>query len=137
MTTKTLATIGRPLATTDEEIRRIAQQIAQSSRPVWEDLGRRSHERVPFPKLVRFTPLEDDGETLTEEVFYVVGKNLAPLGFDFYHRSPIPNRHALVTLPLGSRSFTFQIKVSWCRFLKPDWYDSGGRFVQVLESATS
>ena len=118
---------------TDDEIREISEQLAQSVRPVWGDRGRRSQERVPFPRLVECNALEDDGMTLNGDRFYVVGKNLAPLGFDFFHQAPIPNRYAIVTMPLGQHLITFQIKISWCRFLKPGWYDSGGRFVKVLD----
>lgn len=118
----------------DTTIAERARSIAQSVQVPWHELGRRTQHRVPFPQLVEFLPLANDGRTIVGETLHVVGKNLASLGFDFYHQEPMPYRFAIVRLPVGDDQWIhFQLKISWCRFLKPGWYDSGGRFVRIVE----
>lgn len=69
--------------------------------------------------------------------FYVVGKDLASLGLDFYHHEPITHRYGLVSLESGPDHCTHLVlKLSWCRFLHPGWYDSGGRFIKVFDDET-
>ena len=31
-------------------------------------------------------------------------------------------------------SLTFLIDLAWCRFTKKGWYESGGRFLEVVEA---
>lgn len=65
---------------------------------------------------------------------YVVGKHLAGLGLDFFHRDPIPHRYVVASLENGANDWIhFQLKITWCRFLRSNWYDSGGRFTKVLD----
>ena len=126
------------LTSSDSTIEEMARRVVQQSQPVGQPFGHRSQQRIPFPKLVALSPLQDDGRTLATETIHVVGRNLATLGFDFYHQEPIPFRFAMVSLPVNAQHFVhFQLKITWCRFLKPRWYDSGGRFVKASESPDS
>jgi hypothetical protein len=65
----------------------------------------------------------------------VVGKDLSDRGLGFFHPHPIPHRRAIVTLEDSSqRGVSLLIDLSWCRFTRHGWYDSGGRFLQIVSS---
>ncbi len=126
--------------------------IAQSTTPendvrsqVWslvttllprEDLvERRREQRYPFPHLMHLTPVGDDGLTPEGETVVVVGKHLSERGLGFFHPQPLPYRRMIVSLQTGNGVWLgFLIDLSWCRFTKQGWYESGGRFIQSVLS---
>ena len=121
------------LASDDARISEAARQIAQASQLVWSDRGRRAHDRIPFAKLIQMVPLNNSDLQPASEPIYVVGKQLATLGLDFFHQEPIEQRFAIVSLETGAEdSIQFLMKITWCRFLKPGWYDSGGKFIKIV-----
>lgn len=123
----------RIVASDDASISEASRQIAQLSLPPSGNLGRRAHERVAYSKLIRMIPLDNDDLEPLATPIHVVGKHLATLGLDFFHREPIPQRFAIVSLETGlEKSVEFLIKINWCRFLKTGWYDSGGKFVKLV-----
>jgi hypothetical protein len=68
------------------------------------------------------------------DALVVVGKNLSEEGLGFYHQQPLPYRRAIITLEDNSgRSVSLLIDLSWCRFTRQGWYDSGGRFLEIVE----
>lgn len=92
---------------------------------------RRRDIRYPIPALFCLTPLDSDRHPVEEEAVTVVGKNISRRGLSFYHERPLPHRRAVIALVdpnLGS--FSAEIDVSWCRFRRPGWYESGGRLVR-------
>jgi len=94
---------------------------------------RRRENRYPFPYLVRLMPVDEalvpQGETLV-----VVGKHLSPCGLGFYHPQPLPHRRMIVSLEAGEQGWlSFLIDVTWCRFTKQGWYESGGRFLDRVD----
>jgi hypothetical protein len=99
------------------------------------DLGeRRRANRYPFPYLVHLTPLDDDGMTPIGETMVVVGKHLSESGLGFYHPQPLPYRRMIVSLETNTGQWlAFVIDLSWCRFTKQGWYESGGRFLQAVD----
>ncbi len=101
-----------------------------------DDLAERRHEsRYPFPYLVHLTPVGEDGITPEGEMLVVVGKHLSERGFGFYHPHPLPYRRMIVSLETAdSQWIGFLIDLSWCRFTKQGWYESGGRFIQSVLS---
>lgn len=118
----------------DESISELASQVAQFCQAPFEGMERRSHSRLPYPKMIPFTPLCDDMVTVAGDPIHVVGKNLALLGLDFFHQEPITQRYGIVSLECSPERWThFVIKLTWCRFLRTGWYDSGGRFVNVVD----
>jgi hypothetical protein len=124
----------RVISTQDHVIGEYARQFAQTLQPAFNEFERRARPRIPFPRLIGLTPLQNDNLQPAAEMIHVVGKNLAPLGLDFFHHDPIPQRYALVNLEQDRElSLRFLLKITWCRFLKPGWYDSGGRFTKVVE----
>ncbi len=101
-----------------------------------EDLAeRRREQRYPFPHLVHLTPVGDDGLTPEGESVVAVGKHLSERGLGFYHPQPLAHRRMIVSLQTGSGDWLgFLIDLSWCRFTKQGWYESGGRFIQSVLS---
>jgi hypothetical protein len=96
---------------------------------------RRRDVRYPIPVLFSLTPLDSDRQPVEHETVTVVGKNISRRGMSFYHERPLPHRRALITLAdphLGK--FAAEIDVSWCRFRRPGWYESGGRLVRAIRS---
>jgi len=96
---------------------------------------RRQNGRFPFPVLLQLTPV--DGHTLEPlaEPLVIVGKNISEQGLGFYHQQPLPYRYAVVTLEdAARRRIALLIDLSWCRFTRFGWYDSGGRFLRVVQS---
>ena len=98
-------------------------------------IERRQDTRYPFPCLVRLTPVEADGEALDEEPIFVVGKHISEQGLGFYHPNPLPYRHVIASVECGdNRQFAFLMDLTWCRFTKEGWYESGGRFLQAVSA---
>jgi hypothetical protein len=97
-------------------------------------VDRRRDERVPIPVLFQLIPLDTDRHPLEAEARYVVGKNISRRGLCFFHDGPITFRRALVLLDHpGLGSFRAEIDVSWCRFARPGWYESGGRLIRSAD----
>jgi hypothetical protein len=101
-------------------------------------LERRRDERVAIPVLFRLTPLDNDRQPIESAAVTVVGKNISRRGLSFYHKHPLTYRRAVITLQhpeLGD--FSAEVDITWCRFTKPGWYESGGRLVAAIGSSRS
>ena len=119
----------------DDEIRSQVNGLLSTLYPRSDLMERRREQRYPFPYLVHLTPVDKNGVVHTDETVVVVGKHLSERGLGFYHRHPLPNRKMIVSIEVGSSSWLgFLIDLSWCRFTKQGWYESGGRFLQVVNS---
>jgi len=97
---------------------------------------RRRDIRYPIPVLFSLTPLDSDRQPIEAESVTVVGKNISRRGMSFYHERPLPHRWAVITLAdpqIGN--FTAEIDVSWCRFRRPGWYESGGRLLRAFPNS--
>jgi hypothetical protein len=99
---------------------------------VWNQPERRQRARHPFPRLMSLTPLADHALAQAANPLVVVGKNLGLRGLDFYHCQPLPYRRVIVSFDDMPGPVHLVLLISWCRFLRPGWYDSGGRFIQVV-----
>ncbi|MGA2620052.1 MAG: hypothetical protein ABSF26_20740 [Thermoguttaceae bacterium] len=96
---------------------------------------RRGESRYPFPYLFHLHPVGDDGLTPCGPGVVVAGKHISARGLDFYHPHRLPYRRMIASLESGSGQwFGFLIDVSWCRFTRHGWYESGGRFLQCAPS---
>ena len=98
-------------------------------------MERRREKRYPFPFLVHLTPVDEDGVTPCGESIVVVGKYISERGLGFYHSQPLPYRRVIASSE-GPRGdwFGFLLDLSWCRFTRQGWYESGGRFLGVVNS---
>jgi hypothetical protein len=98
---------------------------------------RRRDERFAIPVLFKLSPLETGRRTSEHDSIVVVGKNVSRRGFSFFHEQPLPHRRAVLELVQpGLGEFAAEIDVTWCRFTKPGWYESGGRLVRPLRVIT-
>ncbi len=112
--------------------RHIQSLIAGLERPVAAE--RRSSDRVAVPFLLRLTPLDPDGQPLTEEAITVVGKDISQRGLSFFHEHSLPYRRAMIELEHPEAGpLCMELDICWCRFTKLGWYESGGNLTRVID----
>jgi hypothetical protein len=115
----------------DDDPRTRIWRVLGALYPRSKRIERRSRRRYPYPYLVHLTPVGDDGLTPQGETVVVVGKHLSEQGLGFYHPMPLPHRRMIASLETtGGARLRLLIDVTWCRFTKQGWYESGGRFLQ-------
>lgn len=96
----------------------------------------RREVRRPYPFLLTLVPVNQHGDTVHDQPFTVVGKNLSSRGIGFFHKDPIPYRRVIVHLEgAAGRAVRALVELSWCRFTRHGWYDSGGRFLELTPMA--
>lgn len=94
---------------------------------------RRRYARHPMPLLMQLTPVDDEERPVGDPLI-VVGKSLSENGIGFFHQHAIPYRHVMVRVGEGAaEELSFLVDLSWCRYTSFGWYESGGRFLKVLE----
>jgi hypothetical protein len=119
----------------DSELRARIHGILAAIYPHAVVIERRQETRYPYAHLLGLTPTDNDGATPSGESIIVVGKSLSEHGLSFYHPEPILHRRMIASLECGhGRWLGVLIDLSWCRFTKLRWYESGGRFIQVVAS---
>ncbi len=122
----------------DHSVERVVQAILAGKSRLAGKGERRRDSRVPFPYLVRLSPLADDGVSPGEESIVVVGKHLSAGGLDFYHRDPIAHRRMIARIEGHAGAVhTLLLELSWCRFNKQGWYENGGRFLKIVSVPSS
>lgn len=98
-------------------------------------IDRRREVRYPYPHLVYLTPLAEDGRSPTGSSIVVAGKQLSENGLGFFHQQPLPHRRMIASLDQGRGQWLgLVIDLTWCRFTKFGWYESGGRLLEVVDS---
>lgn len=126
--------IDKSDAAVTENISRLLQ-LTRAPRRLVE---RRGAERSPFPHLIELTPIRDNDLVTTGDPITVVGKQLAYRGLDFFHTEVLPFKRAIVSFdPSLGLEEHFVLNLAWCRFLRPGWYDSGGRFTHIVSEKNS
>ncbi|MDP6446504.1 MAG: hypothetical protein QGG36_21240 [Pirellulaceae bacterium] len=121
-------------ATTFEETVQARVKLALNSSPGRSASERRRSRRHPYPYPVQLTPVTSDGEVLTGDTFFVLGKHLGEGGLDFYHSDPVPYRRAIASLKCGDQWVSLLMDLTWCRFGVHSWYENGGRFINAVLS---
>ncbi|NLX94738.1 MAG: hypothetical protein GXY83_01040 [Rhodopirellula sp.] len=117
----------------EDEIRTRIWTVLSSLYPRGAMVERRSENRYPFPYLVRLTPVGPDGLASQGEPVVVVGKHLSERGLGFYHPKPIAHRRMIASLEVsGGSPVALLIDLTWCRFTRHGWYESGGKFLQAI-----
>ncbi|MFW5692678.1 MAG: hypothetical protein ACOCWL_00540 [Thermoguttaceae bacterium] len=130
-----LSLLPEPGAAPNDEVRTQVWGLLTTLYPKHEMVERRRDTRYPFPYLVHLTPVGEDGVTPEGETIVVVGKHLSERGLGFYHPKPLPHRRMIASLQAaGGQWMGFLIDLSWCRFTKQGWYESGGRFLDPVLS---
>ena len=129
---------SEPNPSVDEDVRAQVWGLLAGMYPRGNVIERRSDCRYPFPYLVYLTPVQDDPATPSGEPVVVVGKYLSERGLGFYHPKPLPHRRMVASLETHSGArLALLIDLSWCRFTRHGWYESGGRFLQTVPSRPS
>jgi hypothetical protein len=125
-------------ATVDPAIRTGVQSLLASYYPDGLVVERRRERRFPYPHLVYLTPLTDDGSAPDGESIVVIGKHLSEGGLGFFHQRPLACRQAIVSLERADGHwFGLVIDLTWCRFTRHGWYESGGRFLRAVPASFS
>jgi hypothetical protein len=118
----------------DDDVQTQVWGLLNALYPQHDLTERRYENRYPFPYLVQLTPVDEDGVAPQGDTVVVVGKHLSERGLGFYHPQPLPHRRMVASLENGNgQSIRFLIDLSWCRFIKHGWYESGGRFLRLVE----
>ena len=127
--------LGQRSSGVNDEVRTQVWGLLTTLYPRNDMVERRSSSRYPFPCLVHLVPIGPDGVTPEGETVVVVGKHLSEQGFSFYHQTPLPHRRMIASLECRKGHWlAFLMDLSWCRFTKDGWYESGGRFLQTTLS---
>lgn len=123
-----------PLAApTDTLVRERVWRLLSNLYPVAPLLNRRMEQRYPFACLAHVTPVEEEGVTAPPPMV-VSTKNISENGVSFFHPSTLPYRRVLLSFERDDESsVTFLVDLSWCRFTRQGWYESGGRLLQVVQ----
>jgi len=109
--------------------------VLSATYPGGVTMERRSDVRYPYTNLVHLAPVAADGRTPAGESIVVVGKDLSEHGISFYHPEVISHRRMIASLEMGNGCWLgVLVDLRWCRFTKAGWYESGGRFLDVVES---
>jgi hypothetical protein len=123
-----------PNSLAENDVRTQVWGLLSNLYPKADRMERRRETRYPFPYLVHLTPVGDDGITPCGERLVAVGKHISQRGLGFYHPRPLPHRRMIASLQSDTGHwYAFLIDLSWCRFTKQGWYESGGRFLQAVE----
>ncbi len=96
---------------------------------------RRTAERYPFARLVHLTPVEEDNCAPCGRPIVVAARSLSEECMGFFHPLPIPHQWMIASLEAGNGEWLgLLLRLTWCRFTRMRWYDSGGEIVSVVES---
>jgi hypothetical protein len=117
----------------DAGVRAQVNRLLRTLFPSGQLAERRRQQRYPFPHLIRLTPVAEDGVTPLGDPIVAVGKHLSQHGLGFYHPRPLAHRRMIASMEAGDGAWVgFLIELTWCRFTRQGWYESGGRFRQAL-----
>ena len=118
---------------TDGMSRQVQSLIDQAGTDATFD-ERRQRDRFPIPYTFRLTPVDDDGQVLTDEATTIVGKDLSLSGIGFSHDHPLPCRRAIISLdhPMVGR-FAVEAEIVWTRPTPIGLYESGCRLIRTVD----
>lgn len=121
---------ARPLRRVEEISRMIDSLVASWQTPVTIQQRRRWH-RMKYTRLLLMTPLDTVTEEICGEPQIVTGRDISPGGISFSHREPMPYRKTILTFVLTDGDVESAVtKLTWCRFTRDGWYQSGGMFLR-------
>ena len=117
------------------EVDGLVQALVASWNSCGPVLERRRWHRVPFGRLLGITPLDGGVIPLPAgEMRAVQGRDISLSGIAFSHTRPIPNRTVAVTFwDESGAANSIVTELNWCRFTRGGEYQSGGKFLQIIE----
>ena len=128
---------GAVSTSVDPDVRNRVWDLVSKLYPSGNVAERRGERRYPFPQLVHLSPVADERIESTGEPVVVVGKHISERGIGFFHREPLAYRRVIASLPYGDQSLGLLTDLTWCRFTRHGWYESGGRFLKIAPSQIS
>jgi len=118
---------------TDPEIRDAVRHVLSALYAGGQAVERRRERRFPFPNLLYLSSLDEAGCSPVGAPLAAVGKTLSEGGLGFYHPAPLAERRMIVSLELAAGQWmSLLTDLTWCRFTRFGWYESGGRFLRVV-----
>jgi hypothetical protein len=105
------------------------------TKPTKDD--RRQRDRFPIPYTFRLTPLNADGEQMTDDITTVVGKDISLSGVAFSHDHALPTRRAIISLehPMMGK-FAVEAEIIWTRPTPLGLLESGCRLIRTIDGHT-
>lgn len=92
-------------------------------------------ERYPYPYEIVLTPVSNEQRAMHEETIRVRGKHISHQGLEFVHHGLVPYRHMIASFRLPEAEWLgVLLELTWCRFVRRDTYENGGRFVRLALS---
>lgn len=117
----------------DSLVRERVWRLLSNLYPVAPLLNRRAEQRYPFACLALVTPVAEECDAAPSAPIVVSTKNISESGVSFFHPATLPYRRVLLKFERDdASSVTFLVDLSWCRFTRQGWYESGGRLLQVM-----
>lgn len=95
---------------------------------------RRTGQRTSLPVLFELRPSPCDSHNCEQDHVVVIGKDVSDQGIGFFHERPIPYRRGVLTFrPQDGPPLSMEVDLSWCRFTRMGWYESGGRLLRAVD----
>ncbi|MBI2825420.1 MAG: hypothetical protein HYX69_12105 [Planctomycetia bacterium] len=119
----------------DADVANHVRTLLANSLPNDRAVERRRAHRYPYPHLIVLTPVMPDGTTQVGPPIVAVGKTLSETGLGFFHPAPLPFRRVIASFEETPGTWLgLLMDLHWCRFTRFGWYESGGRFLQIVPS---
>ena len=128
---------GAVASSVDPEVRDRVWDLVGKLYPSGNVSERRGERRYPFPQLVHLSPIAGERLDPSGESVVVVGKHISERGIGFFHREPLAYRRVIASVPYGDHWLGLLTDLTWCRFTRHGWYESGGRFLKIAPSQVS
>ena len=120
---------GKPVI--EEGMRRLAQaaQNAACRQPSRTAVERRRAGRVMLPRVLKMSPVHEDGITSAGDSFPVITRSLSEGGIDFYSNIAVPYRYVRLDVSGDCGQVGIVVQLRWCRFSRAGIYENGGAFL--------
>lgn len=118
----------------DRAVRERVWALLSNLYPVAPYANRRSEQRYPFACLAKVTPVQGEDLAAAGPPIVAATKNISESGISFFHAVGMPYRRVIIQFERDEVStIRFLADLSWCRFTRYGWYESGGRLLQVID----
>jgi hypothetical protein len=96
----------------------------------------RSEARCWCDSRARLTPLDEPAQCAGGPPIQIALTDISRHGIGFSHAEPLPYRLVQITFePEDKSAPTLVVRLQWCRFRKPGFYESGGQIQRVVTTA--
>ncbi len=119
----------------ETELAQEKQDVIQLIQTEPASLRRCGEQTLAFPFDLYLTPISRDQQVIVEQTIQVLGKQLSPQGLEFVHGELLPYRHIIASLRTAEGDWVgVLLELTWCRFVRRDTYENGGRILRAVES---